>query len=98
MSAATWAGSGRAERRKSRGRPQDLVRPAQFPHLAPQLGEFFLLLGGEWVVPLAGICLGLANPAAQGLVMHAEFLGHTADRGLRLGGAVHPHRMLTQLQ
>jgi hypothetical protein len=30
--------------------------------------------------------------------MHAELLGHAADHGLRLGGAVHPHRTLTQLQ
>ncbi|WP_420713622.1 DUF6188 family protein [Streptomyces sp. WM4235] len=30
--------------------------------------------------------------------MHAEFLGHTADHWLRLGGPVHPHRTLTQLQ
>jgi hypothetical protein len=31
-------------------------------------------------------------------VMHDELLGHAADHGLRLGGAVHPHRTPTQLQ
>nr|WP_078935150.1 TerD family protein [Streptomyces europaeiscabiei] len=30
--------------------------------------------------------------------MHAEFLGHAADHGLRLGGPVHPYRTLAQLQ
>lgn len=54
-------GPGRVELsgEKSRGRPQDLIRPAQLPHLAPQLGELFLLLGGEQVVPLTGVGLCL---------------------------------------
>lgn len=72
-STLTWAGSGRAARRKSRGRPQDLVRPAQVPHFAPQLSELVLLFGGEQVVPLAGVGLGLGlpDPVPQGFVMHA---------------------------
>jgi len=84
--------------RKSRGRPQDLVRPLELGVLLAQRGQPGAFVAGQQIVAFAGVGLGLADPAAQGLVMDTDLLGHTADHGLRLRGAVHPHRTLTQLQ
>lgn len=65
-SAVTWAGSGRAgPRKKSRGRPQNLIRALELGILLPQSGQFLTLCGGERVVALAGIGLGLTDPVPQ---------------------------------
>jgi hypothetical protein len=97
-SAVTWAGSGRAGPRKSRGRPQDLVRPLELGVLLAQRGELGAFVGGQPVIALAGVGLGLPDPTAQGLRMHAEIDGQFLDLRLRIGGAVHPYRTLTQLE
>ena len=51
-----------------------------------ELGAF---VRGEAVVALAGIRLGLPDPAAQGLRVHTELAGQALDLRLRVGG---PHR------
>ncbi|MCX4650209.1 hypothetical protein OHU25_07850 [Streptomyces sp. NBC_00117] len=91
-------GSGRAEPRKDRGRPQYLVRALELGVLLAQRGEFGAFVGGEPVVALARVGLGLPDPAAQGFRVHAEVGGQFLDLRLRVGGAVHPYRTLTQLQ
>ncbi|AGK80837.1 Transposase, IS4 [Streptomyces microflavus DSM 40593] len=50
--------------------------------------------GGEPVVPLAAVGLGLADPAAQGLLMDAEVLRDVGDRAA--GGADLTDRALAQ--
>ncbi|CAG6398084.1 hypothetical protein SCOCK_630029 [Actinacidiphila cocklensis] len=66
-------------RKKHRGSLQDLVRP---PQLGVLLAEFLQLVafgGGETVVTLTGVGLGLTDPAPQGLGMDPKVFGDVGD-------------------
>src|SRR5699024_3966257 len=66
-------------REKSRGRPQDRVRPAQLTHFLLQLDQALGLAGrGPGTVPLVN--LGLHDPIPQSLRIDPELLAHTAKR------------------
>ncbi|MFF2010601.1 hypothetical protein ACFVWY_16215 [Streptomyces sp. NPDC058195] len=52
--------------RKSRCRPQDLVRPLELGVLLAQRGQLGAFAAGEQVVTFAGTGLGLTDPTAQG--------------------------------
>nr|WP_316745829.1 transposase [Streptomyces sp. MK7] len=45
-----------------------------------ELLQFLVLRGGRPVVAFAGVCLGLADPAAQGLLVDAQVLGDVRGR------------------
>jgi hypothetical protein len=85
-------------RENRRRRPQYVVGPLELGVLIAQRHQLGPLVGGEPVVALANIGLGLPDPAAQGLGMHTEVDGQLLDLRLRFGRPVHPHRTLTQLQ
>lgn len=97
MSFSTVAGSGRAPGRKSRGGLENLAGPAQLGVLLAQSGEFLLLGAGQPVVAFASVGLVLADPVAQGLVVHAQVPGHLPDHRFRVGGSVCGNGSLTQL-
>lgn len=71
-------GPGRVELggEKGRGRPQDFIHALELGVLFAKGGKLLALGGAEDVASLAGIDLGLTGPVTQGLVVHAEFLGH----------------------
>lgn len=85
-------------RGKRRDRPQHVVGPLRPGMLLAQGHEFGPLVGGEPAIPLAGVRLGLPNPAAQGLGTHPEIDSPLLDLRSRFCSAVHPHRTLTQLE
>src|SRR5699024_12336269 len=75
--ATMWAVELRRE--KSRGSPQDRVRPAQLTHFLLQLELALGLAGrGPGTVPLVN--LGLHDPVPQSLRIDPEQLAHTAKR------------------
>src|SRR5215218_5848915 len=88
-------------RKESRRRPQDLIGPAQLPHLAFQGGDPLLVLGAG-PGPLAAVHLGLANPGPERLGTDAQLPGHPGDHAEALPGLLsgllhHAHRSLPQL-
>jgi len=66
--------------KKHRGGLEDLVRLAQVLDLAAQRRELLALDRRQTVVALASVGLGLTDPEAQGLAMHAEVVGDLRDR------------------
>jgi hypothetical protein len=57
-----------------------------------QGGKFGVFVGGQPVVNVRRHRPRLADPAAQGLRVHARIAGQPLGLRLRISGALHPHR------
>ncbi len=63
---------------------QDRVRPPQLEGLLAEPLQLFALVCRQQVTPAAAVCLGLPDPEAKRLLVHAQVLGDVRDRTLRL--------------
>ena len=103
MKVTTSSVGGRAPPRRNSPRPAGCRSPGAAPVLLAQVASSSALLRGRQPRTLAGVDLGLLDPAPQRLVADTELAGHPRITALSPGSAArslsdHPHSPLLQLR